>query len=376
MTEAQSKTWRFFFAIALIAPTVVWLILFRFLPQSDSEKREKAPAPTVSIANYENISEEVTAWYNDRVPFRDALVSLDSYGIYRIFHEAGQDHVVVGKGNWLFYDRADDGEVVADYKGLSVFAQPHKEAGMANIAIAADRLALQGRSLAVLIVPEKPHVYADRMPDYIFGPGPSRAADFTNYVKTMIDVPIVYPQAELLAYKEENPEQDLYFHYDTHWNSLGAYIGTRSLLTELGMDSTAIWELSIEEEDDSCYDLAKLLSIDAFVHDDVGYRITDPNAGNLTVDSDDDDMWKVMHYTAEGENVDPRTVLVIRDSFGVQMAPFLAEHFSETYLIHRGNYFAKLEGGENPIEELDADLVIYEMSERYLGSRILDLSVL
>ncbi len=138
---------------------------------------------------------------------------------------------------------------------------------------------------------------------------------------------------------------------------------------ELGMDSTSVWELEMEKEDNSKYDLAKLLSINAFVHDDEGYRIKDPNAGEVTVLCDDEANGSIMHYKAEGEHVDPRKVLVLRDSFGIELAPYIADRFSETWLVHRSHYQEMLSEKDPQIEEWvrDGDLVIYEISERYLS---------
>lgn len=367
MTEKQSKPWRIAFYIAIIVPTLIWLILLPFLPEEENvEKREKAKVPTMAITNYINIADEITAFYDDRLPFRTALISLNSYGIYKVFHEAGMPYVVVGKGNWLFYDRKEDGNNILDYKGLAVFSDEHRDIAMGSIAYAKDTLAKRGCDFIMLIVPEKDHVYNEFMPDYIYGPGPSRAEAFIPYVEQMTGVPIVYPRAEFQMYKEELPENELYFHYDTHWNALGAYIGVKTLLDEMGMESTPIWELKLSEEDNSKYDLAKLLSINAFVHDDVGYRIEDPNAGKVTVLSDDEDTYRIMHYKAEGPNVDPRRVLVIRDSFGTEMAPYLASHFSETWLIHRTGYAWMMMNDKLPEGVTDTDLVILELSERYL----------
>ena len=369
MTEKQSKPWRIFFYIAIIVPTLVWLLILPFLPEEENtEKREKAKAPTLAVTNYVNIADEITSYYNDRLPFRTALISLNSYGIYKIFHEAGMPYVIVGDKNWLFYDRKEDGDNILDYKGLAVFSDEHRDVALGAVAYAKDTLAARGCDFAMIVVPDKDHIYNEYMPDYIYGPGLPRAEVFVPYVKQMTGIPIVYPREELLMTKEENPEYDFYFHYDTHWNDLGAFVGVKTLLNELGMESSSVWELKIEEEDNTKYDLARLLSINAFVHDDTGYHIEDPNAGNLTVLSDSEEMRDIMHYKAEGENVDPRKVLILRDSFGIEMAPYIAGRFSETWLVHRKQYSIMLGDHDEQLKQFeDVDLVICEISERYLS---------
>ena len=50
MTEKQSKPWRIFFYIAIIVPTLAWLIIRPFLPEEENvEKREKAKTRVIEI---------------------------------------------------------------------------------------------------------------------------------------------------------------------------------------------------------------------------------------------------------------------------------------------------------------------------------------
>ena len=263
-----------------------------------------------------------------------------------------------------------------DYKGLAVLSQEDKERSISNIENSKQILAERNCDLAIIIVPDKDHVYPEHMPSYLYGPLASRAEDFVEYAKPRLDIPIVYPKAEFMMYKEENPDQDIYYHYDTHWNNLGAYIAARALLSEIGIDSTAIWELEINPVDDSSYDLANLLSIKPFVRNDVGFELRDPYAGVFTLRDDDSDMFHIMHFRAEGETVDPRRMVLIGDSFSEHLAPYLAIHFSDTYVIHRANFSRLLLDNNSPLEEMDPDLLIYEVSERYLTEAMLSFLLL
>ena len=50
-----------------------------------------------------------------------------------------------------------------------------------------------------------------------------------EYLKTNTDIRVVYPYEELMRFKEKYPDEPLYYHLDTHWNELGAYIGAKAL---------------------------------------------------------------------------------------------------------------------------------------------------
>lgn len=49
------------------------------------------------------------------------------------------------------------------------------------------------------------------------------------------NVTVICPYEELISYKELNPDRILYHKMDTHWNDLGAYIGTCALFRALDL---------------------------------------------------------------------------------------------------------------------------------------------
>ena len=61
-----------------------------------------------------------------------------------------------------------------------------------------------------------------------------------------------------MAYKDQ---YDLYWHYDTHWNYLGGYIGAKALLRELGVEIADVEDLTISQNDFSGYDLANMMNL-------------------------------------------------------------------------------------------------------------------
>ena len=362
MSKAKINAWRIVFFSMLVLPTVLYLLIFRGKEPETFENRTPAEAPVLTLENYNNIPDEVTAWYNDNLPFRSSMVSLYSYGVYKVFHENALPNVVVGKDNWLFYNRPDDGNNILDYKGMCQFSEEHLSMIAANLSAIQENLAAQGCRFILFIAPDKDHVYPEKMPDYIQGPGPSRASGLISYLQENTDVTVLYPMAEFLYFREENEEDPLYYHYDTHWNALGAYLATRPLLLELGIEPTGRYDLSIEKNNESEYDLADLLAIRNFLHDDEGFTITDPYFEPAKLIADDGGECVVL--SAEGEGVDDREVLIMRDSFADQMAPFIAPRFSKTTLLRRtgsGN-------SEQYREAMDhlPDVFIYEISERYL----------
>ena len=56
-----------------------------------------------------------------------------------------------------------------------------------------------------------------------------------DYLREHTDLRVLWLEDDLKAYRQEHPEDLLYYRLDTHWNLLGGYIGARAVLKELGV---------------------------------------------------------------------------------------------------------------------------------------------
>ena len=60
------------------------------------------------------------------------------------------------------------------------------------------------------------------------------------------------------------------------------------------------------------------------------------------------------------QNADPRSVLVVRDSFATALQPFLNTQFNNTNYVHITSYYPSV------IEECKPDVVVLQVVERYI----------
>ena len=298
------------------------------------------------------------------MPFRNQMVALNNYGLYKVFDDSASTQVLLGKNRFMFYDNPEDGTNVLDYKGFAYFSQEHLSQVAYNLMETERLLAEKGCEFWVLIVPDKDHVYSENMPDYIAGPNYSRAAGLLEFLEGNTNLNVIYPLPELLAQKEEYEDRMLYYHYDTHWNNLGAYVGVKRLLDAMGLPSSSLWELTLTENNNSEYDLADLLCIREFLHDDEGYDIEDPVWKEATLLEESE--FETVRYVSDNPEADPRKVLFIRDSFGDQALPFFARHFRETVSERRDHSFIYATQDEI-LEREQPDIFVMEISERYLA---------
>lgn len=176
------------------------------------------------------------------------------------------------------------------------------------------------------------------------------------YLREHTDIQVVWPYDEMKKYMAEHTDTPLYYRTDTHWNQLGAYIGTSALLSALGIDTPEPSEANRTEIEPTWGDLYKLLALQGVLTmQDVectqdGY----PTAGTKSEGVEPADSEK---YTNTGK--DERHVMIARDSFGIAMSDYVGSYFAETYIFHRSNLTKSM------IDDNHPDVFVYEMAERY-----------
>ena len=319
------------------------------------ENRNLAEKPVFTIENYKNFSSEYTAYFNDTLPFRNALISLNSSIDYYLFGRSTNESVIVGKEGWLFYSKYNDGDSLAVYQGTNTYTQADLEVIAANILAQRDILASEGREFVLFIVPNKERIYSEYMPDVYGDPAEVyRSLQVYNYFKENTDLRIVYCYDDLMAAKEKT-DVDLYYKTDTHWNYVGAYVAAGTLLNELGVSMPDVSDPSIKIWGNTGLsgDLAGMLNLKKQMQNvDTVYVVSGYDKHDMQTVSVPD----AAAYSAV--NADERKLFVIRDSFGVHIAPVLGSQFSETYIIHRDKY------NYESLCEQDPDIVVFEFSER------------
>lgn len=338
---------------------IIWILFGKYVDAENYENREMTAKPEFSLENYSTYAEDYTSYFNDNMPFRNCLITLNSAIDYFLFHHSSNDQVIIGKNDWLFYSNEQDGDPIGCYLGKNLLSEEELVNVAKNCIAQRDFLAAQGKELVIFVAPNKERINFEYMPDIYGKPAESYPAlQIIEYLKENTDLRIVYPYAELMEAKE-NMEQNIWYKTDTHWNMIGGYIGACALLKELGIDMPTVEseQIVIREENNRAGDLAGMLNLSNQLEaKDVEYSLEGYDSHNMVCDEWDFD--KSFIYHADG--ADPRKIYVIRDSFSSQLAPYIGSQFSESYLRHRNSYSYKNFKKENP------DIVVYEVAERYV----------
>ena len=259
------------------------------------------------------------------------------------------DKVIDGRGDWLFYGVEGS---INYYQATNILTDAQMEDYTAILRELQELCDERGVELRIMIMPNKEQMYSEFMPVLDIKSEYKRVDRLVDYITANSDVEVVYPKQELLDAK---PYYRVYYKYDTHWNSAGAFIGTQALYKSLGMEYTTLSCVPYTTALHTGGDL-KGMGVDAeLCKDDVTYSIN--YKPEITVKQDPTNSGDNKKATSTSQN--DKNFVMLADSFRASMAQFVQKDFANTTLYHR-NDFAKVTQ-----EVLDADVLVIAAVERY-----------
>ncbi len=338
---------------------LLWFFASSLLETTNYENRTMATMPTLKLQTYKTFAKDFEDYFNDNLPFRSQLITLNSTLELDLFGRASDDRVIIGKNHWLFYNDPADGSDLDSYLGDDLFTQPELEYFSQQCESVQQELAARGIEFVLFIAPNKERIYSENMPDCYGNPAENyRVLQVIQYLRQHTSVRVVYPYEEIMQ-KKAVLQENLYQKTDTHWNAIGGYVGTCALLKELGVDFPDITSngITIRKGDQTAGDLAGMLNLtDCMRKYDFEYTVTGYDVHNMQNTAYDFN--EVISYTAQG--ADPRRVYIYRDSFASAMAPYIGSQFDEVWMRKANSY---------SYEDFDAfapDVFVYEVVERSL----------
>ena len=340
-----NRIWVFSFIVLLFAPMPLFFLLKDHLDTNDYEKRNKAPRPSVSLSSIGDFPEAFSAYFNDRLPFRNELIGLNSRIDYYIFGDSPSDRVIFGKDGWLFYT----GAAVETSTGAAMLSDDDLKSITSNLMDAKEYFDARGIEFYVFIAPNKETVYRDKLPDYYpIMSDISVGRQLTDHLRANTDISVIWPYDDIMDISRDYYS---YCHLDTHWNNLGSYTGACALADVLGVDMSPLSEQAITPVRYSRGDLSDLMHL-TFKDMDTDYNIS----------GYEDEGYPVEQYYGEfiefhNTDGDDRTVIMRRDSYGIRLARFLSGQFKDMYVMT----------SDSPMETIDmfdGDIFIYEIVER------------
>ncbi|MCQ2518990.1 MAG: hypothetical protein MJ107_00520 [Lachnospiraceae bacterium] len=295
-------------------------------------------------------------YWNDNIPFRNQMIRLNNSIDYYMFKTASNNKVEIGKNGWLFYSNEEDYNPIKQSLGMWNVDDSFLEM-TADALINSERvLNSLGIEFVIFLAPNKATIYKEQLPDCYEVVNEVTSIDqFVKYMRENTDLRIVYPKEALLEFKEENPDVDLYYKKDGHWNHAGGYIAARELAKELGIDMPRLQDIDFKEASATNADLAGMINVND-LHDNKDYLISGYTKTETVTDIWDFNTYYKFHSLGD---VDPRRLVVRRDSFSTAVSEFIGSQFRYTNMIYKRIFSTTGFMEEKP------DVYVYESVERY-----------
>ncbi len=260
-----------------------------------------------------------------------------------LFDTSANDDVLIGPDGWLFY-----GGAVNDISGAGQMTDRQIWCAAHSLALMQEYAESQGAKFLFTVPCGKYTLYPEHAPDYVtVAEGSNRerleaalAEQGVNYVNLYETFTAV--------------DEELYWHWDSHWHSRGAALAADAILAAAG-NETDYFAGPFTPVQDHKGDLYEMLYptgtlTEADYSWDPGFTFT-----YLSRFRSADDI------TIETENAGAAgSLLMFRDSSGRSLYPYMAQSFGRAYFSRQNNYRIDY------VNQQEATLVVVELAERTL----------
>ncbi|WP_186188623.1 alginate O-acetyltransferase AlgX-related protein [Burkholderia gladioli] len=218
---------------AILALPILWFGRPGFVPAAQ-ENRRLEPFPRYSLFWFQNFER----WFSDRYGMRDALLYYGSRLQMARTGTPSNPNVVIGRDGWLFYDEyyTPGQPHFASLYGKAPFSASDLRTISGNLDAVRTHLAACGIGFYVVLAPDKQSVYADKLQSPPPAGTVTQADQFaTELGRAAPKLAFIDLRAPLEAARSSE-QYDLYKRTDSHWNTLGAFIGYQAIASRLVRD--------------------------------------------------------------------------------------------------------------------------------------------
>ena len=341
--------------------------------QISGENRALAKMPKFNLAKLDVFPHKFDRYVNDHFPFRSSF--LHYFFMYSINHDKSPiPTVIIGQDDFLFCGSMER-EL---YEGTMDFPEEKMEEAARILADRQTKLLRDSIHFYVVIAPSAYEIYPEYLPEYILR---AKETATDRFCRTMAEkapqVPVLYLKDKMLEYKKAGR---LYHKNDNHWNYLGSEYAAEDILDYMAGDFTQLprkirQKFTLEPyilHQGNLHDmLAVNMTLERFaqdteyrVHyvDSALYHVHEDNHKRYEPIPDFSYPWDYERRFTTNRTEQPK-IVVIRDSFGGYLMPFLAPWFRESVFIFDDWLY---QSNDSIIQQEKPDIVLLMIYEPYL----------
>lgn len=287
--------------------------------------------------------------------------------------------VLIGYDDYLFYK-----DTLNDFEGNGVLSTSLYNKAVADLKARNDWVEANGMKFYFVIAPNKNTVYPDYMPESYTLASYRR---YDQFVELLGDAGITAVDLrETMANAiKANPQENLYYKYDTHWNNHAGYHAYRTTMDLIDGDFPNVVihdrsEYQINYAETYMKDLCWYTgNYDRITDYGPVYTLKSEKTAKLTWKSDAvkygqyqfsyvdsqgySDRLVYFQYTNE-YNKNAPNIYVMRDSYSIAMVPFMKDSFYKSTFNWTWSF------SESEIKKAEADVVMVVVAERNLRNYV------
>lgn len=290
-----------------------------------------------------NVLNDFSDYFADHFGFRHEMITLNDQLTGQMLRALDSSSVLLGRESWLFYK-----STLESYTGADRFTGRQSYAAARVLRLMQDYCEENGIAFCFTIAPNKNSLYGDKMP-LLYPAADTRSAEL---LMQQLDAQGVH-YIDLFA-PLSGEDRQLYYRLDSHWNMEGAQLAAQTLLTGLKGSAPDFDALKNGGTTPHTGDLYEMVypageETEADAAYDFGYTYDEKfhSADDITIHT--------QNAQAEG------SIYVYRDSFGINLHPFLAQSYGSACFSRNMPYRLTAVTAEQP------DVLLVELVERNLN---------
>lgn len=359
--------------IAVIAFPLINSNLHLVKDIASTENRKMQAKPAFDINLLDPFPAQYEKYYNDNFSVRAIMVKYFNYFNIKLFKKSPvPEQLIIGNNGWLFMA----GHELDAYRGKFSFTESELEEFKLELEYRKKYLNDRGCQFYFLIAPIKANIYTDQFPSTYYKISElSWGEQLIDYLNKNSEVKPLNVYEILRANKDKYP---LYHKIDNHWNELGGFLAANEVLKQIKKDINTIElnslsDYTITKTENEEGNLANMLSNKGLFKDTLyqlipksGFKAKEVKPVGYPIVKGFPYPWAYEKNLEVPNSSSPR-LLIISDSFGANIFPFLAENFSRSVKIFDSWQF-KL--NEDIVASEKPDVVIVIALESHLKNML------
>jgi hypothetical protein len=361
-------------ALIFLSILFFFLVAFIFSPKRQSstvENRKLADLPRFKLAKLDPFPKQFDDYYSDHFAYKDFLINkLFIFNIKVLKSQSEFKNVIIGLDNFLFSDERDfqSGE-------KNLYSTAELQSIQKELHYRTEFCKSVGAKLYIVIIPSKQTYYPEYLALRYFNfYEKTKRKQLLNFLAKDSQIHYFDITDELLKYK--NDSILLYYKTDTHWNSLGAFIGTQIIVNHIKKDfptvkSNRLSDYTIEHKARLGGNIAQSINLaSVFTDEDIvlkprftshaltGAKFPHTPPKNFIYAWD-------FEYVTVNPKANSLKVLIVRDSYASFQKEFFQESFGKCVMIFDG---WKHQMNETIVQAEKPDVVIIQVLESMLDN--------